>query len=73
MTRAGCCEDWPKPCSYHEGWQDAADMLSDDLAEAVELLRACHPDRLGQSLGLPQTGHERQVCAFLERIAGAQS
>ena len=71
MTRAGCCEDWPKPCSYHEGWQDAADMLGDDLAEAVELLRACHPERLWQSSVLPQTDHERRVYAFLDRITGA--
>ena len=20
--RQGCCADWPKPCSYHEGWLD---------------------------------------------------
>lgn len=20
--RSGCCDRWPKPCSYHEGWLD---------------------------------------------------
>jgi hypothetical protein len=24
-TREGCCAAWPKPCSYHEAWQDALD------------------------------------------------
>lgn len=71
MRRTGCCEGWPKPCAYHEGWQDALDLLGDDLTEAVELLRACHPDRSGQSLDLPQTDHERRVSAFLDRIGEA--
>lgn len=22
LLRAGCCETWPKPCGYHEGWID---------------------------------------------------
>lgn len=26
--RDGCCATWPKPCSYHEGWQDALDECS---------------------------------------------
>lgn len=21
-VRVKCCETWPKPCSYHEGWRD---------------------------------------------------
>ena len=21
-VREGCCQSWPKPCSYHEGWLD---------------------------------------------------
>ncbi len=25
--RSMCCEDWPKPCPYHEGWQDAVDAM----------------------------------------------
>jgi hypothetical protein len=20
--RGGCCADWPKPCTYHDGWED---------------------------------------------------
>lgn len=27
-SRVGCCADWPKPCSYHEGWQDALNSLA---------------------------------------------
>jgi hypothetical protein len=30
-ARADCCADWPKPCSYHEGWADGRDV---GLAEA---------------------------------------
>ena len=35
--RVGCCADWPKPCSYHEGYQDALDESSRhrDLLERV--------------------------------------
>ena len=25
--RAGCCDAWPKPCAYHEGWADALDTI----------------------------------------------
>lgn len=46
--RAGCCADWPKPCSYHEGWADCRDTTSDaaeidrlcDLRDEVDQLRA---------------------------------
>ena len=26
--RTGCCDTWPKPCDYHEGWQDALETIS---------------------------------------------
>ena len=26
--REGCCDTWPKPCPYHEGWQDALETVS---------------------------------------------
>jgi hypothetical protein len=35
LSREGCCETWPKPCSYHEGVQDALDV--------VEMSRRRHP------------------------------
>jgi len=73
MIRAGCCEKLRKPCSYHEGWQDAVDLLGDNLAEAVELLTACHPVRHGQSSLQPQSEHERDVEAFLSRVRGGAS
>jgi len=73
MIRAGCCEKLRKPCSYHEGWQDAVDLLGDNLAEAVELLSTCHPVRHGQSSPLVRTDHERDVEAFLGRVRGGAS
>lgn len=27
IKRLGCCAGWPKPCSYHEGYQDAYEAL----------------------------------------------
>lgn len=27
LERDGCCATWPKPCSYHEGYQDALDTF----------------------------------------------
>jgi hypothetical protein len=30
-SRDGCCADWPKPCSYHEGWQDAENWVADQI------------------------------------------
>lgn len=29
--REGCCADWPKPCTYHEGWADALDTLTNHI------------------------------------------
>lgn len=26
-SRDGCCDNQRKPCPYHEGWQDAIDVL----------------------------------------------
>ena len=25
--REGCCDTWPNPCPYHEGWQDALETV----------------------------------------------
>ena len=33
--REGCCATWPKPCSYHEGWADAVDTLTERSASAT--------------------------------------
>ena len=30
--RSGCCESWPKPCSYHEGYNDGVDSQEDLIA-----------------------------------------
>jgi hypothetical protein len=27
-SREGCCETWPKPCTYHEGYLDGQDDAS---------------------------------------------
>lgn len=37
-SRDGCCATWPKPCSYHEGYQDALDTF-----ERVELVPSGTP------------------------------
>lgn len=29
--RVSCCDRWPKPCSYHEGWADADDWWRSHL------------------------------------------
>jgi hypothetical protein len=39
-SREGCCANWPKPCSYHEGWLDAEDLLEDRLRAAEAVCRA---------------------------------
>lgn len=36
--RRGCCADWPKPCSYHEGWQDGIDALTARLEAAEKVV-----------------------------------
>ena len=71
MTRAGCCETWPKPCSYHEGWADAEDSLGADLAEAVALLAECHPEWPGRpGFPGPEGGHAQRVWTLLHRAGG---
>lgn len=49
-VRTGCCADWPKPCPYHEGVQDALNAVFDGL---VAIARECSPS------ALPET---RQKC-----------
>jgi hypothetical protein len=39
VIREGCCADWPKPCSYHEGYADgweAAKLEDNPPASAAE-------------------------------------
>lgn len=26
-SRVGCCDKWPKPCPYHEGYEDGAEEV----------------------------------------------
>ena len=33
-ARDGCCASWPRPCPYHEGWQDAEDALAGERPAA---------------------------------------
>lgn len=42
LSRDGCCADWPKPCSYHEGVRDAlnAVVASGGLLAALKILFA---------------------------------
>lgn len=35
-SRAGCCADQRKPCSYHEGYADATDAAEEQLSEALK-------------------------------------
>lgn len=37
LSRDGCCADWPKPCSYHEGVQDALDYWEQDEGSSHNL------------------------------------
>ena len=36
ISREGCCADRRKPCSYHEGVQDALDVTTDSLLTYAE-------------------------------------
>lgn len=27
LVRDGCCADWPKPCTYHEGFADGIEAV----------------------------------------------
>lgn len=47
-NREGCCATWPKPCSYHEGWQDALDALRGDEGVDWEIIE--RPERGGDDL-----------------------
>lgn len=44
--RTGCCAGWPKPCTYHEGWEDAAELLL-ELAQRME---SAHRELLSRSV-----------------------
>lgn len=52
-TREGCCADRRKPCSYHEGWEDALDTVPDGWAridgEWVQVAQADRYDVEGPS------------------------
>lgn len=57
-VRAGCCDTWPKPCTYHEGFIDGH-MARDDEIERLRVvvdawwkwandpLRTNGPERVG--------------------------
>ncbi|MDA8037626.1 MAG: hypothetical protein M0Z69_00405 [Actinomycetota bacterium] len=49
MSREGCCAAWPKPCSYHEGWQDCADAMAGLVEAAREALTACESGERGEA------------------------
>ena len=38
-ARQGCCDRWPKPCGYHEGYGDGYEHAERDTA-APEMLAA---------------------------------
>lgn len=45
QARIGCCDQWRKPCSYHEGYEigyERAEQEYNNLLEAIEgLLSLC--------------------------------
>jgi len=52
--REGCCSTWPKPCSYHEGWQDAMDAV-EARSRAVRSATLC-PGSESELWHNPETG-----------------
>ena len=38
-AREGCCQTWPKPCTYHEGYGDGYEQAVQDSA-APDMLAA---------------------------------
>lgn len=45
ISREGCCADWPKPCTYHEGVTDALDTVAPVIDTAKVILehwRGCN-------------------------------
>ena len=49
--RVGCCADWPKPCSYHEGFEDALQdpQLRTLLEEAGRIMGPYYSDHYSGS------------------------
>lgn len=43
--REGCCADWPKPCSYHEGYADASDKWEAMHREMEAIARTNYEDK----------------------------
>ena len=39
QARIGCCDQWRKPCSYHEGYEIGYEQAEQD-SSAAELLKA---------------------------------
>jgi len=34
--RSGCCEKWPKPCGYHDGWMDGYEAAFAYIISLIE-------------------------------------
>lgn len=41
--REGCCETWPKPCGYHEGYLDGLERGHNLMRPSAEEVRQNHP------------------------------
>lgn len=49
-SRKGCCANWPKPCGYHEGYQDAVDEMETEMElgrKAMDALESYLRHRFG--------------------------
>ena len=66
-SRAGCCETWPKPCPYHEGWADAVDAYS-ARQQAADTLRSDELRRLAEQID-DEIGLD-DVASRLRELAG---
>lgn len=44
MDRTACCADWPKPCQYHQGWEDGREDLEEALGFYAEGLHIGYRD-----------------------------
>ena len=80
VPRFGCCDTWPKPCSYHEGWKDSLDRAEQKIrAEAASLPKhereeiASLKERLDIAGTLLERGHDpcHGVISQLEREKAA--
>lgn len=57
ISREGCCETWPKPCTYHEGVQDGLDAANAVIEAAQHRIRGSH------AMGCTAYGFDRgKIC-----------